>query len=97
MFSDIDLIDAKNRSLARLMNKEFISVEEAAQNNNISKARVQQLIFEGKVKLCYRVGKKWIIPAQWRYKRKKKKVSSTPKVGVGSTLIDPSKINQEII
>ena len=65
------IINAKNIAVAKVKNRYFISLAEAAKNNNISTFRMHGLIRMGRVKEAYKVGQSWIIPWKWRHVRRK--------------------------
>ena len=73
MLDPLDVLDTTNKRWAEIKGQLFISVEESAKKNRISRTRIFQLMVEGRIQGCYRVGSTWIIPANWRYKRKRKR------------------------
>jgi len=53
-----------------------------------------QLILDGRIPEAYRVGGRWIVPAEWRYVRKRRGMKPNSKVGQKRptfSLADPSK------
>ncbi len=67
------VIDSKNKELAKLRNRLYITIEEAAKHNKISRTHMWNLIVKGKCVDAYQVGRKWIVLSTWKYKRLRKK------------------------
>lgn len=90
----LEIVNIRNRRLAVIKQRLFISLIESARQSKISKTRMVQLIAEGRVEGAYKVGKQWVIPAEWRHFRRKRGVRRKAKAGPGCpafSLTDPSR------
>lgn len=70
MLERLQIINQMNREMARKKGHLYISLREAAKNNDIGLSWIKILLEQGRVEGAYKVDQKWIVPSEWSYTRK---------------------------